>query len=158
MLSTDLSLEGPDWKYCSEILRYWGKHCVFYHRYRIVWSTKCRRKVLFGDLRLRIREIIRQVCAEYSVEIVRGVLSSDQVQLFVSEPAKLAISDLVRKMKGRSSRKAQQEFPQSADCFRGNGSGAGVYFSATNGHRIRRRSSVSGKAHPRSYRHQPIVV
>ena len=27
-----------------------GKHCVFYHRYHLVWSTKYRYKVLTGDL------------------------------------------------------------------------------------------------------------
>ena len=89
-----------------------GKHCVFYHRFHIVWSTKYRYKVLTGDLRLRVREIIRQVCAENGVDIIRGVLSSDHIHMFVSVPPKLAISDLVRKMKGRSSRKIQQEFPQ----------------------------------------------
>lgn len=72
-----------------------GKHCVFYHRYQIVWSTMYRFKVRHGDLRLRIREIIRQVCAENGVEIVRGVLSSDHVHMFVSVPPKLAVSDLV---------------------------------------------------------------
>ena len=88
-----------------------GKHCVYYHRYHIVWSTKYRYKVLKGDLRLRIREIIRQVCRENGVDIIRGVLSSDHVHMFVSVPPKLAISDLVRKMKGRSSFKVQREFP-----------------------------------------------
>jgi len=38
-----------------------GKHCVFYHRYHIVWSTKYRYKVLTGGVRLRVRDIIRQV-------------------------------------------------------------------------------------------------
>ena len=33
-----------------------GKHCVFYHRYHLVWSTKYRYKVLVGDVRLRVRE------------------------------------------------------------------------------------------------------
>ena len=42
-------------------------------------------------MRQRIREIIRQVCAENGVEIVRGVLSSDHVHMFVSVPQKLAI-------------------------------------------------------------------
>jgi len=88
-----------------------GKHCVFYHRYHIVWSTKYRFKVLTGALRLRVRDICRQVCRENEVDILRGVLSSDHVHMFVSVPPKLAISDLVRKMKGRSSHKVQREFP-----------------------------------------------
>jgi len=79
-----------------------GKHCVFYHRYHLVWSTKYRYKILQGNVRLRVRDIIRQVCAENGVEIIRGVLSADHVHMFVSVPPKLAISDLMRKMKGRS--------------------------------------------------------
>ncbi|WP_254693269.1 IS200/IS605 family transposase [Sulfitobacter sp. SK011] len=58
-----------------------------------------------------MRDFCRQVCGENEVEILHGVLSSDHVHMFVSVPPKLAISDLVRKMKGRSSFKVQQEFP-----------------------------------------------
>ena len=110
-----------------------GKHSVFYHRYDIVWSTKSRYKVLTGPLRLRVRDICRQVCRENGVDILRGVLSSDHVHMFVSVPPKLAISDLVRKMKGRSSHRVQREFPELRrrywECrFWGRG-----YFSTTNG-------------------------
>ena len=89
-----------------------GGHCVFYHRYHIVWSTKYRYKVLQGDIRLRVRDICRQVCREKGVDIIKGVLSSDHVHMFVSVPPKLAVSELVRLMKGRSSHKVQREFPQ----------------------------------------------
>ena len=88
-----------------------GKHCVFYHRFHLVWSTKYRCKVLVGPVQLRVREICRQVCRENGVEIIRSVLSSDHVHMFVSIPPKLAVSDLMRKMKGRSSHKVQREFP-----------------------------------------------
>lgn len=43
--------------------------------------------------------------------ILRVVLLSDRVYLFVPVPPKIAISDLVRNMKGRSSHKVQREFP-----------------------------------------------
>ena len=40
-----------------------GKHCVFYHRYHIVWSTKYRYKVLTGRVRLRVYDVRgRYVC------------------------------------------------------------------------------------------------
>jgi len=89
-----------------------GKHCVFYHRYHLVCSTKYRYKVLPGDVWPRVREIIRQVWGECGVDIIRGVLSSDHVHMFVSIPAQRAVSDLMRVMKGRSSHKVQREFPQ----------------------------------------------
>jgi REP-associated tyrosine transposase len=36
-------------------------HTIFHHRYHIVWITKYRFKVLQGQLRERVRGIIRQV-------------------------------------------------------------------------------------------------
>ncbi|MBL4871044.1 MAG: transposase [Robiginitomaculum sp.] len=46
---------------------------------------------------LRIREIIRQVCAENGVEIIKGIISKDHIHMFVSVPPKLSISgDLCR--------------------------------------------------------------
>ena len=78
-----------------------SSHCVYYHRYHIVWATKYRYKVLFGDVRLKARDICRQVCNGNGVEILHGVVSRDHVHMFVSVPPKIAIADLVRKMKGR---------------------------------------------------------
>ena len=110
-----------------------GKHTTFYHRYHLVWITKYRYKVLAGDIRLRVREIIRQVCAENRVEIIKGVLASDHVHMFVSIPPNLSVSDLMRKMKGRSSHKVQQEFPQLKKRYWGQHFWGRGYFSTTNG-------------------------
>ena len=82
-----------------------GSHTVFYHSYHIVWITKYRYKVLQGKLRERVRDIIRQVCREMGVQIIEGVLSSDHIHIFVSVPPHVAISDLMRRAKGRSSYK-----------------------------------------------------
>ena len=110
-----------------------SSHCVYYHRYHIVWATKYRYKVLFGDVRLRARDICRQVCGENGVEILHGVLSRDHVHMFVSVPPKVAIADLVRKMKGRSSYKLQREFPELKKRYWGRKFWGRGYFSTTNG-------------------------
>ena len=110
-----------------------GKHCTFYHRYHLVWITKYRYRVLLGNVRLRVRDIIRQVCAENGVEIIDGVLSSNHVHMFVSIPPKLAVSDLMRKMKGRSSHKVQREFPELRKRYWGRHFWGRGYFSTTNG-------------------------
>ena len=68
---------------------------------------------------MRIRDIIPQICTENAVDITLGVLSSDHVHVFVSVPPKLAIGDLVRKMKGRSPHKVQREFPAIRKRHRG---------------------------------------
>jgi len=110
-----------------------GKHCTFHHRYHLVWITKYRYKALTGNIRLRVREIIRQVCAENRVEIIKGVLASDHVHMFVSIPPNLSVSDLMRKMKGRSSHKVQLEFPQLKKRYWGRHFWGRGYFSTTNG-------------------------
>src|SRR5207302_798948 len=84
-----------------------GYHTVFHHRYHIVWVTKYRYKVLEGTLRERIRTIIRQVCKELGVQIVSGVLSKEHVHMFVEIPPHIAVSDVVRRVKGRSSHRVQ---------------------------------------------------
>jgi putative transposase len=61
-------------------------------------------KVLRGDIQLRLREIIQQTCAEMGVSIEKGGLSCDHVHMFVSNPAHLALSTVMQRIKGRSSR------------------------------------------------------
>jgi putative transposase len=45
------------------------------------------------------------------VMIVKGVLARDHVHMFLSVPPKYSVSDVIRRLKGRSSRRLQQEFP-----------------------------------------------
>ena len=110
-----------------------GCHTLFHHRYHIVWTPKYRFKVLHGEVRLRVREIIRQVCGEMGVTIISGALSKDHVHLFVEIPPHIRVCDFVRRAKGRSSRKIQQEFEHIRKRFWGQRFWARGYFSTTSG-------------------------
>ena len=110
-----------------------GSHTLFHHRYHIVWTPKYRYKVLFGDVRIRVREIIRQVCSEMGVTIVNGVLSRDHVHLFVEIPPHVSVSQFVQHAKGRSSRRIQQEFEHIRKRYWGQRFWARGYFSTTSG-------------------------
>lgn len=92
-----------------------------------------RHKELTGGTRLRVRDICRQTCRENEVDIIRRIPPSDHVQRFVSVPPKLAVSDLVRLMKGRSSHKVQHEVPLLRKCYRGRRFWGRGYFSSTSG-------------------------
>lgn len=70
-----------------------------------------------------MREIIRQVCAEMGVTIINGALSADHVHMFVEIPPHIAVSDFVRRAKGRSSRKIRQEFEHIRKRYWGQRSG-----------------------------------
>ena len=108
-----------------------GCHTTFHHRYHLVWAPKYRFKVLRGEVRLRGREIIRQVCAEMGVTIINGALSSDHVHMFVEIPPHISVSDFVRRAKGRSSRKIQQEFEHIRKRYWGQRFWQRGYFSTT---------------------------
>ena len=110
-----------------------GSHTVFHHRYHIVWVPKYRFKVLRGQIRERVRIIIRQVCSELGVEIINGVLSADHVHMFVEIPPHIAVSQFMQRVKGRSSRKIQQEFPELRKRYWGRRFWARGYFCTTSG-------------------------
>ena len=110
-----------------------GSHTVFHHRYHIVWVPKYRYKVLTRDIRLRIREITRQICDQLGVEIIKGVLSQDHVHMFVDIPPHVSVSDFVRRVKGCTSRKIQQEFPELRKRYWGRRFWARGYFCTTSG-------------------------
>ncbi len=108
-------------------------HTVYYHRYHIVWIRKYRYRVLNRPIKERIRELIVQVAEELKVEIENGVVSADHIHLFVSVPPSVAVSDFVKKAKGRSSRKLQQACPELKKTYWGKRFWARGYFSATSG-------------------------
>ena len=51
-----------------------GSHSIFHHRYQIVWAPKYRFKVLQGEVRIRVRDIIKQVCAEMGITMKAGLV------------------------------------------------------------------------------------
>lgn len=110
-----------------------GSHTLFHHRYHIVWVPKYRFKVLHGEVRLRVREIIRQVSAELNVTIIKGLLSRDHVHIFVEIPPHVSVSAFVQRAKGRSSRRIQQEFPHIRKRYWGRRFWARGYFCTTSG-------------------------
>jgi putative transposase len=89
-----------------------GSHSVHQLHAHIVWSTKYRYSVLQGDVQKRCRDLIRQVCDSLDVRIIKGVVSKDHIHLHVSYPPKLSISDLVKRLKGRSARLLLDEFAE----------------------------------------------
>ena len=55
------------------------------------------------------RELIIQICDSEDIRILKGAVSSDHVHMHIEYPPKLAVSDIVKKLKGRTSNKIQSE-------------------------------------------------
>ena len=87
-------------------------HTVSRLTVHVVWATKYRYSVLEGDLKQRCRTILQQICEAEDVIILKGVVSSNHVHMHINYLPSCSVSDLIKKLKGRSSRKLQQEFPE----------------------------------------------
>lgn len=87
-------------------------HTVSRLTVHIVWATKYRYPVLKGDIQVRCRDILRQVCLAEDIIILKGVVSNDHVHMHLNYLPSKSVSEIVKKLKGRSSRKLQQEFPE----------------------------------------------
>ncbi len=111
----------------------YGSHTVFNIEYHFVWVTKYRYHVLTGDIALRVRELVRQTCEAFEIQILSGVVSKDHVHIFVSAPPTMAPSEIMRRIKGRSAGKLFSEFPIIKKRYWGRHFWARGYFCATSG-------------------------
>jgi putative transposase len=89
-----------------------NNNVVYRCTYHIVWCPKYRRPVIAGEVDTRLKQIIRDVCAERDAPIAELETMPDYVQLLVTVDPQYGIHRLVKQVKGRSSRLLRQEFPQ----------------------------------------------
>ena len=111
----------------------YGSHTVYDIEYHFVWVTKYRYQVLVGDAALRVRELVRQTCEAFEIRILKGAVSKDHVHILVSAPPNMAPSEIMRRIKGRSSSKLFEEFPALKKRYWGRHFWARGYFCATVG-------------------------
>lgn len=71
-------------------------------QYHIVFIPKYRRKVMYGNVKADVREVLKKLCGFKKVEIVEGAVCADHVHLCVSIPPKLSVSEFVGYLKGKS--------------------------------------------------------
>ena len=72
-------------------------------KYHIVFIPKYRRKEIYGKLRSDIGQIIRQLCSYKGVEIIEAHAMPDHIHMLVSIPPKIAVSNFMGYLKGKSS-------------------------------------------------------
>ena len=108
-------------------------HAVFDIKYHLVWITKYRYKILRGRVAERARDLLRQICQAREVVIIRDAVSPDHIHMLVSCPANMAAAKLVQYLKGRSSRRLPDEFPELRKRYWGQHLWARGYFCASVG-------------------------
>ena len=88
---------------------------------------------MIGDIAQRLRELIRQTCEAFEIEILRGVVSKDHIHILVSAPPTMAPCEIMRRIKGRSAAMLFEEFPHIKKRYWGRHFWARGYFCVTSG-------------------------
>ncbi len=78
-------------------------HTTWNCKYHIVFAPKFRRKVFYGEKRIEIGKILRQLCEWKGVTIVEAEVCPDHVHMLVEIPPKYSVSGVMGYLKGKSS-------------------------------------------------------
>jgi len=110
-----------------------GAHTVADIKYHFVWKTKYSYAVLKGELALRLRQIVRDICSEKGLQIVSGNVRPNHIHILVSAPTDIAPSKIAQYLKGKSSYRLQREFRDLQKRYWGRHLWARGYFCSTVG-------------------------
>ena len=78
-------------------------HTTWNCKYHILFAPKYRRKVFYGEKRLEIGAILRQLCAWKNVKIIEAEVCLDHVHMLVEIPPKISVASFMGFLKGKSS-------------------------------------------------------
>src|ERR1700730_16379731 len=102
-------------------------------KYHVVFIPKCRRKVLYAQLRGHLCEVFRRLAQQKESRVEEGHLMSDHVHMLLSIPPKYAVSQVVGYMKGKSAIHLARVDGESKQNFVGQHFWARGYFVSTVG-------------------------
>ena len=70
-------------------------HTRYNCTYHIVFIPKYRRKIMYGEVKKSVGEILRKLCEMKNVTLLKGAVCQDHVHMYVSIPPKLAVSEFM---------------------------------------------------------------
>lgn len=110
-----------------------GSHTRFDVKYHFVWTTKYRKGVLVGPVGTRLRDLVREICRTYEIEVLQGHVAKEHVHILVSAPPNISASKIMQYVKGKTSRKLLMEFRHLNKMYWGRHLWARGFFVATSG-------------------------
>ncbi len=88
-----------------------GAHAVYRCEYHFVWVPKYRYKILIGDIKARLKEILTELCEWMDVVIISGAIKEDNIHMHLSVPPKYSPSYIMKILKGKSVEYLRKEYP-----------------------------------------------
>ena len=77
-------------------------HSTYRCQYHIVFAPKYHRKVIYGQLKADIGQILRKLCVQKGVEILEANAMPDHIHMLVSIPPYISIAQFMGYIKGKS--------------------------------------------------------
>ena len=77
-------------------------HAKWMCRHHVVFTPKCRRKVVYNRVRADLGEIFRKLCRYKGMEIIEGHLMPDHVHMLLAIPPKYSAPSVMGCLKGRA--------------------------------------------------------
>ena len=110
-----------------------GSHTKYRLMYHLVWIPKYRKRILRGKLAERLKELFYQ-CAEVNDWKIEELnIQLDHVHMMIQLKTTISVSMAVQLLKGGSSKKIREEFPELEEFLWGNSFWGDGYFAETVG-------------------------
>ena len=108
-------------------------HTVWDCKYHVVWIPKCRRKVLYGQLRQYLGQVLRELAMQKESKVVEGHLMGNHVHMLISIPPKYVVAQVVGFIKGKSAIHIARTYGGQRKNFVGQSFWARGYYVSTAG-------------------------
>ena len=114
--------------------RYWtGGHTRHKLQYHLVWIPKYRKRVLRGKIAYRLKGLLYDACRMNHWWIGRINIQIDHVHLLIQLQADDSVAEVVRILKGGTSKIIRKEFPELEEFLWGDSFWAKGYFAESIG-------------------------
>jgi len=108
-------------------------HVKWECKYHIIITPKYRKKILYGQVRKRVGEILRTLSRQKQVDILEGYVCTDHVHMVMSIPPKYSIAMVLGFLKGKSAIQLHREFAKQYKNYHGKSFWSRGYFVSTVG-------------------------
>jgi len=108
-------------------------HTTWDCKYHLVWIPKYRKKLIYGQLRKDLGEVLRDLSMQKESRVVEGHLMGDHVHMLVSIPPKYSVAQVVGFIKGKSAIHIARNFSGRTRNFTGQHFWARGYYVSTVG-------------------------
>ena len=71
-------------------------------KYHVIVVPKYRKQILYGKIRRRVGEILKDLCRQRGIEMIEGHLMPDHIHMCLSVPPKFSIAFAIGFLKGKS--------------------------------------------------------